>query len=100
MPFRFATAVPKYFSFATSEKDTSATFVRFAVLKAVKIPIVVVCSVTSCSLLGSLRRFGETYLLHLQFQVTSIPQMAVYSSETSAATYKTSNEDERQCKWH
>jgi hypothetical protein len=40
--------------------------VRFEVLTAVKMAMLVIWVVTPCGLVGRQRQFGETYCLHLQ----------------------------------
>jgi hypothetical protein len=57
---------------------------RFEVLTAVKMLMLVFWIVTPCGLVGRYQRFGGTYCLHLQV----FSPKAVCSSQTLVSTYK------------
>jgi hypothetical protein len=46
--------------------ESSLTYLRFEVLTAVKITMLVFCDATPCGLVGGYQGFGGTYCLHLQ----------------------------------
>jgi hypothetical protein len=63
---------------------------RFGVITAVKMSLMVFWAVTPCGIVDRYRRFGGTYCLQLQgktYKTSRLKMEAVCSSETLVSTY-------------
>jgi hypothetical protein len=72
-------------------KQAFYKYLRFNVLAALKMSIVVFWDVTPCNLEDGYQLFGRTYCTHLWYEVTNfiLKMEAINSCETLVTTYKT-----------